>query len=214
MRHSKLASWYTVAWDKAISAGTTIEGIRKQGKKMFTGMMLPGNWLDDVPPGRLFMLMDKSQLGLFDEYEPTPSEELILYTAYPARKPGKRFKSQDEGKTRWYRVTGDAPFGVAALRSVDGVCTAGDVAHEGDIIPRSWMSALSLSEIDHLKRDGLRPAGYHESLNPERRVMFTRMPQFPLIVEVRPGHHELDDLYEKYPGLNPDNTVNIEKDES
>lgn len=212
MRHDQLARFYVVAWGKAISAGTDTEGIRKEGKRLFAGAMIPAEWVQDVPDTHLPILFDSEAQGgmaLFDAYEPDTEDELILYTVFPAIKPPVRFKQLYDGSTKWFRVTRDVPYGIAALRSVDGICKAGDIAYEGDIIPIQWLSALPYDAIRRLSDTGLRSLQWAQGLNNEQVKILKGMAKYPVIVTYRPTSHELETLYEQYPGTHPDFNIPI-----
>lgn len=203
MRYEQLEQWYCVAWNKSISAGTSIDGIRIAGQVLHTGAMLPREWLQDVPNSRLKMLFDKRQHGLFDAYEPSADDELILYSAYPALKPSIRFKNQFEGKAQWYQVTKNAPFGIAALRTVDGVCKVGDVAKAGDIIPSQWLSALDYGQIRRLCTEGLRSRHFVKTLPQEQAKLLNQSMTFPLLRHYKPTALMLEALHEQYAGTHP-----------
>lgn len=202
--HDELADFYTVDWGNALNASTgAIQGIRRQGVILQAGSIVPRKWFDLVPSGTLDYVVN--QLKVMTPYEPQPIDELIIYTCYPALKPPIRFANSHHGKTKWYRVTRFVPYGITALRTVEGICDVGDTAFAGDIIPSQWLSALSQDHIQRLMATGLEGDGWFLTLTASQMMMYRRRVRYPMISEMRPLPAMLTALYEQYPATNPNN---------
>jgi len=168
------AKWYMVK--KALSASTNIEGIRKQNDVAHQGIIIPGKWFRDVPDSNFnIILYDHMAI---EAVEPEKDDYPLLYTLFPATFPkGANVPVANEGieltKT-WYKV--DRVFtGLMALCSIEGICSVGDIAVSGDVIPARWFSGLSEAQL--------------------RELVIKQH-----IVRYIPDPYELDILYAKYPG--------------
>jgi hypothetical protein len=194
------------------SAIGAIDGIRQTDKIAYAGTIVPGEWFKLVND-QIFDDLLVNGYEAITAYQP-PMEELpLLYTLYPATRP-KTVKAAEHGglslKNKWYRVPEHEAmvYGIAALVSIEGVCKAGDVAWPGDVIPAQWFAGLSIENIGRLERLGATSQLWLNGQDPSIQARYMGWVK-PQILRIAPNIIELQNLYAKYPGANPNATPAI-----
>lgn len=202
------AKWYVVLRKGGMSALHTIEGIRIEGRQVLGGLIIPGLWFRDIGDSDFESLFVKGYRSI-EAYNPSAEELPILFSLYPAMAP-KTLKPVGNGagslQNKWYRVAShvQVAWGVAALCTVAGVCKAGDVAYEGDVVPAQWFSGLSKEQLSRLERTGARSDVWFDAQDAEYRAKNGFLPP---ILRYGPNPIELLSLYEQFPGANPNAAV-------
>jgi hypothetical protein len=201
----KREQWY-VANRRINSSSGAIDGIRMADKFVQPGVIIPGDWFKLVND-QVFDDLFVNGYEAITVYQPTAEELPVLYTLYPATRP-KMVKAAERGgidlKNKWYRVaTHDGMvYGIAALCTIEGVCKAGDVAYAGDVIPAAFLAGLSIENISRLERSGAVSMAWVNGQTPDLQAQYMAKLQ-PQLVRLAPNPIELQNLYAKYPGANP-----------
>lgn len=203
------AKWYIVCNDP-LGATVAIEGVRiVKNISAIRGYIIPHEYFAATPVDRVQLLLER---GDIQAYQPQDDELEILYTCFPALVPkSAKFKRQGTiNHKEWYQVGAFLPYGLAALVDIDGICKRGDVAFEGDIIPRAFLSALSMEQVARLESQGLVANRYLESLAPDvrkkRRLVGAIQRYFP-------DRYQLQDLMKQFPAMNPNHVTKNDTEE-
>lgn len=213
--------WYEIHHTGAqgLNAATDIDGIRVQNASAWSGDVIPGRWFDDTPDDRLEIILQGRQMAA--PYQPQDKEYPLLYTIYPGMIPdGATFNSASDGpahyKNKWYQVhifeinslIGGAYNGLAALVTVPGICKAGQVAAPGDIVPVQWFSALDSQQFRCLTVDRM---VLSQTKHSTQDMLIKRNFAKARLVSVRPQPQELQELYQRFPGADPDYVAPVQK---
>lgn len=202
------SQWYKVR-GKGINASLgDVDGVRIANATLFDGMIVPDEWFEHVGDNIVGILLNPDSGGrhVIDAYEPQDDEYPFLYSIYPGAIPaGATFPIEaavEAMRGEWFRVVTThvknnvvvgAFNGIAVLCDVPGVCKVGDVAAVGDVIPVEWLSGLSVANVRRLMAFYLPPLPNNQ---PRETLSY--------IQQYKPNPYELDDLYRRYPGSNPD----------
>ncbi len=203
--------WY-VANRHINSASGAIDGIRQVDKVAYTGTIIPGEWFKLVND-QIFEDLFVNGYSAITAYQPSAEELPLLYTLYPATRPKTMNAAENGGlrlKNKWFRVPEHEAmvYGVTALCTVDGVCKAGDIVFPGDVIPAQFLAGLSIENISRLERLGATAQAWLQSQDAALQARYMSWIK-PQLLRITPQAIELQNLYAKFPGANPDSTPAI-----
>lgn len=223
-----MSDWYIVT--KACIYGMqdvrTMDGIYEAGRILPVGSIVPLEW-----KGRRLIQDLYLPANFLEPYTPGDDDWPILYMLWPSVKPDSytakqvdnpRIGKQGTWAHGWYEICkpdakrnmSSVPYGVTALLDVEGICTAGDTALVGDIVPAAFFAGLSAAQFDRLETIGLCSEAWLNQFPLEQHPDYYRHLARPVIRRVGVNATQKAELLKKYPALDPHAVLEIPKAKS
>lgn len=190
---------------------SSIPNVFIEGRILPVGTIIPDSFkgISDIEN----LYIPKGQLI---EAYPTEYDLALLYMLWPHCKP-KTYKAvfwpeiTVARENDWYQIEApdkrglsSIPYAVSALADVNGICSVGDIAKVGDIVPASFFTGLSDAQFMQFERMGAVNLEWLNAYQPAQRAEYMRILAKPVMRRIAVDRYQKESLFQKFPAMSPE----------